>query len=838
MSQGNATPQPDQAAILRAITILAEPGQVVELRALEVTMGRRWPHTQAGYFSDCDALAKAAAEISRSALGVYITLNPVNPALLARAANTLKVAGRGAGTSDADVVRRRWLPIDIDPIRPAGISATEEERDAALGIACTIEESLAQEGWPEPVFAGSGNGYHLLYKVALPNDHDSTLLLKEVLAALATRFDGAAAKVDHSVFNAARIWKLYGTWAKKGDNTVDRPHRRANILRVPEQIGVVSRDLLAGLAANYRGKEVSCQSRLTRTALGGSEPITPGQRHKMLVSLAGTMLKRGMGEVEIAAALVAVNAERCEPPLDEDRVRHLVTDVVGRYGRGDSPATEDDSLPTPAPEPQAPPVVETEVERFPLEVLPGPARRLVEAGAKSLGCPPDLIAVPVLAALGTAIGTARRIELKPGWSEGAAIYAAVVARPGGAKSPAQVLALAPLHAAQEQFHEEYIAVCRGQKDSKQAREKAAPQGTAVKSPQVAGGKKAQKERALKEAGGGARVLPPERQVVSTDSTTEALALLLRQNTHGILYEQDELTALTGGFDRYRRGVGADRQFFQSAWSGQEIVINRVKQVKGARRLDTIRVAHPFLSVIGGVQPDMLGELSDERGREDGFIHRFAFSFPQAISSRYCADGVDEDVRRDYQDLIDGLLSRLPVPFLPEAASVSFTPEGDELWRDFMEAHTAELNDPNFPDHLRGPWRKLSSYCARLALILQLARYVCGEADAEQVDDISVDNAALLVRYFKSHAQRTYQHLRNEPANERVTALLEWITQHGGSASLREVLTAKVAQCKNAGDVLALFERLTRAGVGQIISTANRNGGRPTIRFCIEGKDDR
>jgi hypothetical protein len=31
------------------------------------------------------------------------------------------------------------------------------------------------------------------------------------------------------VFNPARIWKLYGTWARKGDDTKSRPHRLSRI---------------------------------------------------------------------------------------------------------------------------------------------------------------------------------------------------------------------------------------------------------------------------------------------------------------------------------------------------------------------------------------------------------------------------------------------------------------------------------------------------------------------------------------------------------------------------------------------------------------------------------
>src|SRR2546423_716170 len=75
--------------------------------------------------------------------------------------------------------------------------------------------------------ADSGNGYHLLPLVDLPNDDTSKELVKQLLTALGNRFNNGTVKIDAAVFNAARITKLYGTIARKGDSTEDRPHRRS-----------------------------------------------------------------------------------------------------------------------------------------------------------------------------------------------------------------------------------------------------------------------------------------------------------------------------------------------------------------------------------------------------------------------------------------------------------------------------------------------------------------------------------------------------------------------------------------------------------------------------------
>ena len=241
---------PDLAEVRRTIGLILAPGQVTELRAIDasVKVGGWREGVYSGYFDNVDALAQAVTQIE-SAAGVYFIPNMIDPALLARACNRARLAGKkDPTTSDADITARRWLLIDADPIRPSGISASEQEHAAALARARAIRQDLAALGWPAPIPADSGNGAHLLYRVDLPAADDG--LTERLLKALAARYDDALVKVDQSVFNPARIWKLYGTWARKGDSTPDRPHRLARILEAPDVIQAVDRALLTALAAS------------------------------------------------------------------------------------------------------------------------------------------------------------------------------------------------------------------------------------------------------------------------------------------------------------------------------------------------------------------------------------------------------------------------------------------------------------------------------------------------------------------------------------------------------------------------------------------------------------
>jgi hypothetical protein len=63
---------------------------VTEVRALHATVnGDRWPATYTGYFRDTDKLVAALGPI-KSATAIYITPNPVDTALFARARERIK----------------------------------------------------------------------------------------------------------------------------------------------------------------------------------------------------------------------------------------------------------------------------------------------------------------------------------------------------------------------------------------------------------------------------------------------------------------------------------------------------------------------------------------------------------------------------------------------------------------------------------------------------------------------------------------------------------------------------------------------------------------------------
>lgn len=194
----------------------------IELR-IPVTKVR----TLSGYFDDLDSLVLMCKHLSGNSFkgakieAVYTTLNPLNPDLLARSCNRLADYARNT-TGDKDVTRRIWLPIDVDPVRPAGICANDQEKKAALDTARAVGQFLAEAGFPDPLVGDSGNGGHLLYRVDLDNSEEVKNALMRFYELLAREFNTPATTVDTTVYNAARIWKVYGTRVCKGDEVGDR----------------------------------------------------------------------------------------------------------------------------------------------------------------------------------------------------------------------------------------------------------------------------------------------------------------------------------------------------------------------------------------------------------------------------------------------------------------------------------------------------------------------------------------------------------------------------------------------------------------------------------------
>jgi hypothetical protein len=234
-------------AALHALEVFHDLDDVVEIRVL-LADGR----VESGYFTVANEpkLRTALRSISLAAEGVYFIPNRIDKRCLSRAKDRM-VKRPKKTTADADIVERRWLYIDVDFTRPSGTSTSDEEHEAALGRAVCVEEYLTNLGFPKGLLCDSGNCAHLYYRLPTGLSMDEgDRLVKRCLEALAAKFNSGGIEIDIKTANRARITKLFGTVARKGDPTPERPHRLAVILEEPERVEPVPLDLLQALAAH------------------------------------------------------------------------------------------------------------------------------------------------------------------------------------------------------------------------------------------------------------------------------------------------------------------------------------------------------------------------------------------------------------------------------------------------------------------------------------------------------------------------------------------------------------------------------------------------------------
>lgn len=222
--------------------IFKDDGKLVEVRIL----GK---FAYSGYYKNIDKLIediKPYEEMPDEQ--IYFTLNDIDEGCYGRLQCERIVKSPKQTTNDNNITRRVWVLIDFDPVRVAGINATDEEFEFAHKKAQQVFLYLKKCGFNDPVICRSGNGYHLQFKVDMPNTDETRDLISNFLQSISLMFTDEKVDIDEAVFNAARICKLYGTTAKKGANIPERPWRMSEIVYVPDEIKVNDISLFQAVA--------------------------------------------------------------------------------------------------------------------------------------------------------------------------------------------------------------------------------------------------------------------------------------------------------------------------------------------------------------------------------------------------------------------------------------------------------------------------------------------------------------------------------------------------------------------------------------------------------------
>lgn len=261
----------DLETIRTGARILFKQKQLVEVRVLEFS-----GYWRGFYFDDHDRMAEVVQKLDgdKRIQSIYYVFNEIDPefvekrkgcqcdrcirgGLIVKNPTDAQVEQIIEGptqhlTSNEDVRTLNWMFIDVDTIRAEGHeheSSTKEEKAAARDVAKKVLAYLEEKGWPQPLLADSGNGFHILPRINLPNTPENIGHLVDCLKALALKFNTEAGEIDDSVFNAARLTRAYGTHTRKGEESADRKWRQNRIVSDPQTyIGAVNFDLITALS--------------------------------------------------------------------------------------------------------------------------------------------------------------------------------------------------------------------------------------------------------------------------------------------------------------------------------------------------------------------------------------------------------------------------------------------------------------------------------------------------------------------------------------------------------------------------------------------------------------
>ncbi len=346
----------------------------------------------------------------------------------------------------------------------------------------------------------------------------------------------------------------------------------------------------------------------------------------------------------------------------------------------------------------------TDSNPFPVEVFPHPFFEFLKETNKALNFPLDYTGLATLVSVAAAIGKTAKIEVKDSWFEFPTIYGAIVGNPGSNKSHPITASFKPIEeldcAEIERFKLEYEAYIDLQKNEKQGK-------TKVDNPILS-------------------------KTILHNFTPEALQERLKSNSRGCVIVSEELATFLEGMNNYSKSEQSST--FLSFWNNKPTSMDRVSKPV------PLWIQEPFVNIIGSIQPRMLQQLFPVLKRNNGFIQRFLFAFPENSEKLPINDNqIDKAVLQNYSDWIKEYILKNPYS---EAKVYKWSTEAKRFFYSWQHRNTAEVNRNQ--DSLLGEIiSKFDIHFVRFCLILQIME----DAQNNLISLKAAEGAALLCQYF-------------------------------------------------------------------------------------------
>lgn len=390
--------------------------------------------------------------------------------------------------------------------------------------------------------------------------------------------------------------------------------------------------------------------------------------------------------------------------------------------------------------------------KIPLNAFPAKIQDMVLALARQENYSIEYMMASLLVAVSTAIGNAVNIRIRGGWISNPALYMILVGRPGMGKTPPLDFAFRPIrkHDAKaiKQFKSDMEQYNNMVEVNKGKKENCTP---------------------LPEK-------PILQRTIISDFTPEALMRALDDNQRGIVVYVDEIMGMFNAVNQYSKGQLIEQLL--TAFSGKPLDISRCSM------LIPIHIEHPFINMVGTMQTTRMHELIDKGYKDNGLIDRIIFVYP---SSQEISDWQDEGnsftTFDKYSSMWENIINKvMSLPFIvnedgeivPEI--LNFSSEAKAYftnWRNDAIHAVNQIQDDGLVD---SRIMKAPMITARLALVMQILRWACGEVHKDFVDIDSTKSAIALSEYFECCYSDIQKYMLKESVEPQKKELLDCLSE--------------------------------------------------------------
>ena len=383
----------------------------------------------------------------------------------------------------------------------------------------------------------------------------------------------------------------------------------------------------------------------------------------------------------------------------------------------------------------------------PYDALPKEMTPWIRDVSERMGCAPDFLIVCTLTILSSLLG--RKVMIKPkklhDWIVVPNLFGVIVGRPSTKKSPAlneSMYFINELEKSAQKENAEKLNLHNAEIKLSKIEEKTIN----AKAMKLATTNRDEAINMIASHEAENIQHPVEKRFIVHDTTVEKLAVIMADNSNGLLTFRDEISGLLSSLDRDEKAV--DRAFYLQMFNGnQSYSYDRITR-------ESVTIPHCVGSILGGIQPTKLKKYlmpTSSGNNDDGLLQRIQLmTYPDAVISA----GKDTSPDIKAKSLLTSVfkyfsnLPETPENETPEA--LNFTPEAQEVFYDWESENTDKAKKEKCPA-MESHLSKYPAFVASLALIIHLA----DEQKRTPVNDESLLKAVVLADYFESHARRIY-----------------------------------------------------------------------------------